>query len=422
MSTEQRFHALDASRAFALILGIALHASMSFFLGFPTLDRSPSDTLAVSFYVIHLFRMSLFFLIAGFFAHLLLERLGVRAFIKNRAKRIAVPMAIAWPILAPLCLAAIVWGPANTTAPQTNAPVPQPEGFPLMHLWFLYYLCGFYLLALALHALPIRDALTTALDRSFAFLTRTYLLPLVMAAPCFVVFLTTPELPLWFGIATPDFGLTPKLSAVLCYGSPFLTGWLLHRQSALLALLAKHWALHTALAIGLIIACLSLIGLTPDLSAPTRITGGATARLLYIAAYSLASSISCLAILGLALRFFNQASSTTRYLADASYWIYLLHLPLVFALQASVSALPWHWSVKFALILSATLGVLGLSYHYLVRPSFIGELLNGRRYPRVSTRSNTKAVTVNAAAFVAPSNALTASGPALAVSIKVSAC
>lgn len=381
MSTDQRFHALDASRGFALILGIVLHASMSFFLGFPTLDRSPSETLAVSFYVIHLFRMSLFFLIAGFFAHLLLKRLGARAFVKNRAKRIAVPMVIAWPILAPLCLAAIVWGFANTSAVQTTAPAPQPEGFPLLHLWFLYYLCGFYLLALALHALPIWDALTAALDRAFAFLTRTYLLPVLMALPCFLVFLGTPELPLWFGIATPDFGLIPKLSAVLCYGSPFLAGWFLHRQSALLELVATRWWLHSAIAIGLIVCCLSLIGITPDLLAPSKIAGGAATRLLYIAAYSLASAVSCLAILGVALRFFNRASGITRYLADASYWFYLMHLPIVFALQAAVAPLPWHWSLKFALIMSATMGVLGLSYHYLVRPSFIGELLNGRKYP-----------------------------------------
>jgi ABC-type multidrug transport system ATPase subunit len=38
--------------------------------------------------------------------------------------------------------------------------------------------------------------------------------------------------------------------------------------------------------------------------------------------------------------------------------------------------------VKFPLVLVASFAVLFLSYHYLVRPTFIGQLLNGRKYPR----------------------------------------
>ena len=60
----ERFHALDAARGFALLLGIVLHATMSFFLPIPAQDSSPSTTLAFGFYVIHSFRMSLFFLLA----------------------------------------------------------------------------------------------------------------------------------------------------------------------------------------------------------------------------------------------------------------------------------------------------------------------------------------------------------------------
>ena len=45
------------------------------------------------------------------------------------------------------------------------------------------------------------------------------------------------------------------------------------------------------------------------------------------------------------------ANATIRYVADASYWIYLVHLPIVAALQVLVGKLPWHWSIKFPLIL-----------------------------------------------------------------------
>jgi len=44
---------------------------------------------------------------------------------------------------------------------------------------------------------------------------------------------------------------------------------------------------------------------------------------------------------------------------------------------------PLHWSLKFPLILAITAALLLTSYHYLVRDTFIGKLLNGRRYPRL---------------------------------------
>jgi ABC-type multidrug transport system ATPase subunit len=89
-----------------------------------------------------------------------------------------------------------------------------------------------------------------------------------------------------------------------------------------------------------------------------------------------------LGLTGAALRFLSNFNATRRYLADASYWIYLAHLPLVVALQIWVSDWPLHWSVKYPFILIVSFAVLFLSYHYLVRPTFIGRLLNGRKYPR----------------------------------------
>jgi hypothetical protein len=41
--------------------------------------------------------------------------------------------------------------------------------------------------------------------------------------------------------------------------------------------------------------------------------------------------------------------------------------------------LPWHWSVKYLLCLGAATAVLLVSYHCVVRFTFIGAVLNGRR-------------------------------------------
>ena len=93
-----------------------------------------------------------------------------------------------------------------------------------------------------------------------------------------------------------------------------------------------------------------------------------------------------LGLTGAALRFLSNYSATRRYIADASYWIYLAHLPVVAAFQVWVGHWPLHWSVKYPFILVASFAILFVSYHYLVRPTFIGQLLNGRKYPRKPLR------------------------------------
>ena len=81
----ERLHALDAVRGGALLLGIVVHLSMSFWpIPFwPIRDNAPSSELLTMFGVLHIFRMSLFFVIAGFFARLVLEKRGARGFVAD---------------------------------------------------------------------------------------------------------------------------------------------------------------------------------------------------------------------------------------------------------------------------------------------------------------------------------------------------
>ncbi len=389
MSSTDRFHALDAARGFALLLGIVLHATMSFFIPIPAQDVSQSTALAVTFYVIHIFRMSLFFFIAGFFAHLLFHRRGARGFVKDRAKRILVPMTAGWLIVAPLSIAAVIWGLSRSFPnglPEELTKIEAPQGFPLTHLWFLYYLSIFYVLALGLRAafvaLDRNGALRDRLDIAIRAGIASYLAPLVLAAPTFAVLVLNEAWPVWFGVPTPDTGLTPKLPAVVAFGTAFALGWLMHRQVPVLGVLERQWLVNLGVAVALTVGALAIVGTTPSLASATTIEGGATARLVYAACYALAIWYWTFGLIGAATRFFAGASAVRRYLAEASYWFYLAHLPIVFGLQAALAPVQLHWSVKFPVIVGVTLGVLLVSYHYFVRSTFIGELLNGRRIPR----------------------------------------
>src|SRR5262249_35325266 len=103
------------------------------------------------------------------------------------------------------------------------------------------------------------------------------------------------------------------------------------------------------------------------------------------AIYALAIWTTTFAAIGLALRFMSGFNPTRRYLADASYWLYLIHIPIVMALQVAVSPLDWPCPIKFATILVGALSVMLVSYHLLGRYAFIGFVLNGHRLRREGT-------------------------------------
>jgi glucans biosynthesis protein C len=111
---------------------------------------------------------------------------------------------------------------------------------------------------------------------------------------------------------------------------------------------------------------------------PRPIVDHAT-RLAGCVCYALAIWTTTFAVIGLALRFLSGFSATRRYIADASYWLYLIHLPIVMALQVVVSQLDWPWPAKFVTILLVAVPVMFASYQLLVRYSVIASVLNGRR-------------------------------------------
>ena len=162
------------------------------------------------------------------------------------------------------------------------------------------------------------------------------------------------------------------------FGSAFGFGWLLQRQPALLQHWATRWPLHLAIALLATIGCLWHAGLAPRLVPATR----DIADLAYALAYAIAGWSWTFALVGLGLRFLSGHNRVRRYLADASYWIYLAHLPLVMALQVAMSRVQWPWFVEFALTLAVAMALLLISYDLFVRNGFIGAWLNGRRKPR----------------------------------------
>lgn len=387
-STSHRLHALDTVRGFALLAGVVLHSAMSFLPGFgavgwPIIDRSPSVALGITFYVIHVFRMTLFFMIAGYFGHLLFHRRGMRGFIANRALRILVPLVVGWIVVFPMIAVTSSWAVsiAAPATPITHPPLETPVlAFPLTHLWFLYALVWLYLGTLAVRSVIVRfdedGRWRAATDRAVRGLVASYAAPLVLAVPVFLALTSGLPWAHWFGITTPDQSLIPNLPATMAFTTAFGFGWLAHRQPHLLQRWQRQWPVHLAVAIGVTFLCIGIAGTTPQF-VPSPLDNRIR---IYAALYAVGSWCWTFGLIGIALRFFADDNPSRRYLSDASYWIYILHLPVVFLLQTALMNTPLHWGLKFPLIVGVALGLLLLSYHFFVRHTFIGEVLNGTRH------------------------------------------
>ncbi len=101
---DQRRHDLDALRAVAMLLGIALHAAIAFIPGnggWMIKDTQTNGLFALFIALIHGFRMPLFFLISGFFTMMLFRRRGLKSLLTHRLKRIFAPLVLAMFTIMP---------------------------------------------------------------------------------------------------------------------------------------------------------------------------------------------------------------------------------------------------------------------------------------------------------------------------------
>lgn len=390
IGSPDRLHGLDAVRGGALLLGIVFHAGFSFFPGdqfWLIADTQRSASVSGLSYVLHIFRMTIFFLLAGYFGRMQTYRLGVPTFIRDRLKRVGAPLVIFWPIMMVCFTILAIWGflVANGGVVPENPPEPPTmtlKTLPLTHLWFLYVLLLFYAGTLAGRALLSALRVKTPLGRLSDWVLRKVsligLLPIIMAIPITVAFLYHQNWHPFFGIPTPETGFVPNRVSLVAYGGAFGLGWLLQREPDHLHRAVRAWPMFLMVAIGLTGYCLAMVGTTVTYYQPLP----EHAVILYPWAYALSIWLWTFGLIGLALKVWSGESPVRRYIADASYWLYLIHLPIIMALQILVSQWAWPAELKYATILGLSIPLMLLSYEFLVRYTFIGGLLNGRKRTR----------------------------------------
>ncbi len=383
-----RLDYLDATRAFTLLLGIVFHASLSFmpvFMGWAVQDISTSPLVTMFVTVSHAFRMEAFFLLAGFFSHLAFHRKGAGEFARSRTIRIVVPFVVGWFILRPLVISGWIMGSASLRGDvdvlagllgglQSFSTLPAGI-FEGSHLWFLYYLALITALVLAARGLlnaaaSWRGALVRRADALVRWLAHSPMCPAILAVPTAVA--------LWFmrswSMDTPD-KLWPHFPALVVYSGFFALGWMLSRQRGLIPLFAAPTPPRWILA-GLGVASVLLLGeIERDPGHPWFLA----AHVAYAAGYALTMWSLVFLTIGVFRKLCPRPNAIVRYLADASYWMYLVHLPIVVWLQVAVAEASLHWSLKLAFISAMTIAICVFTYDLFVRSTFIGWTLNGRR-------------------------------------------
>ncbi|MEM9159289.1 MAG: acyltransferase family protein [Verrucomicrobiota bacterium] len=391
LSQSTRLDYLDSVRAFALLLGIVFHAALSFvptFIGWAVMDVSTSSIVTSFILVSHSFRMELFFLIAGFFSHMTFHKKGARTFLRSRFTRIAIPFLVGWFILRPLIVSGWIMGYQSMSGEAKilegliggclslgELPKDLLVG---THLWFLYCLLIVTSAALLIRqVLTINPKLHTASarigDATAKWLSTSRFAIIALSLPTTAGLLFMSD----WGMDTPDKSLIPHLPTFILYGGFFTFGWLLHRQQNLISQFARLSIARFALCIVSILACLILSEFQQDLGHPEY----QTIRTAFSFSYALMMWALVALTIGLFKRFLDHPSKYVRYIADSSYWLYLVHLPIVVWLQIAVAEIELHWAIKLPSISLLTVLISLLIYDLCIRPTFIGALLNGRRKP-----------------------------------------
>ncbi|GAB2666933.1 acyltransferase family protein [Arenimonas aestuarii] len=361
-ATQGRLHYMDHLRALSMLAGVFFHAALAYsplMHGlWPLADRQSSAGVDAAVWGLHLVRMPLFFLVAGFFSAWIASRRGGVALARQRVRRILLPFLVAWPLVWWSLSASTDWALANVQHPSplldmVRTWLAQPEA-PQMppgtaHLWFLVYLLIFAVLHWVAHTLELARLGRWLLDRHPACLL--LVLPVLIAPALATVSAPHPA---------PE-GLLPQFWALVFYGAFFALGTQVHARPDWLerARPLAPWLLAGGALLYLVLLWRLRIEL-PGAAMPVASWPVAVLEALL----SVWLTVFCLLA---GQRLLDRPNVAMRYLAHGAYWIYLLHLPLLFAIQYALMDLEWAWPLKFAMASAGTLAVCLLSYQLLVR-------------------------------------------------------
>jgi glucan biosynthesis protein C len=331
--------------------------------------------LDFSVFWLHLWRMALFFAVSGFLAAMAVRLWGPSEQVVRRLKRIGIPLVIAMLTVLPAMKFVVFWF-AQRQNPETDLPAVEYTfsnllGWQPFHLWFLVYLLAFNFVAVLAWVLLRRLPDLTAIGEQ----TFRRLLDSAFLIPVLALISVVPLMAGGFFVVPSgvDASLVPQPTALGYYGLFFGFGWMLWCcRDRLDAVESRPWK---RLAASLVTSVLAYLVWTGRLALPADIP----IRPVVLITSAIALWSTLFAVWGLVAKFLSDARPWVRYLADASYWIYLVHPPILFLIERSIAGSGYSPALRFIIASALTTGFALLTYSWLVRYSRIGAVLHGPR-------------------------------------------
>lgn len=340
-----RLHGLDLLRGVAMLLGIVYHAPAIYFidgawieaLNFLGLPSSPQPEGHYATWIVfsfaHLWRMPLFFILAGFFAAMIVERKGIASFARDRALRITGTLFV-FMVIFMISL--------NRDLGELN------------HMWFLWQLTLFSAATVVWHLAGL--APFGALKAGHLIL----LLPLVMVM-AHVLRVDQFQQPLAVHIQDP------VNIIVLIYYAPFyLIGMgLWHGRGTIHTLAETRWIVSWLVA-G--IAGTGLMLIDPNAALPDAVRAGASGTATLGMSFGL---------IGLVQRVVTRRHALIAWLLEGSYAIYILHFypTILLASGLELLGLP-QWIVVSGAISGGFIAAV-VQWYLFVRWTPLDALMNG---------------------------------------------
>ena len=398
-----RIHSLDAYRGVLMLLGIVIHSSFKFRGGEDDLITTAINHFALI--SVHVFRMPAFFMLSGFFTALLWKRYGAGGMLLNRFERLVLPLMVIMfgaPILLgyPALVIELYFNgepnPLRRAETMIAADVPLND---FLHLWFLYALIWITCITTwFIHwrrkrgrdGSKWRPWIRETFESPWRFVFILGGLNMLVAIPAGST--SVPVGTGWF--------LNP---AVLVYYTPFFgLGWLLFTSNTNLATSAdRAW---TLVAIGTICVVIQVaINITFEdtkSSADEDSIASAVIFVIILATWSIALFALTRGLMGLFFRYAASESFAWRYISDASYWVYLVHLIGTECVPMFIKVFKLPDILSFLALMTITTLVSFVTYDLFVRSTFLGRFLNGRRYKRLGWRLNGPGLVLIGSLFV----------------------
>ena len=357
-----RYHNLDFLRAFAMTMGLVMHAPLLFWqpdfakvFGIENIAPAEEWINIIGRYINN-WRMPLFFLLSGFFSILIIQRKGTSQFIRDRVIRVG--------------LTCLVFSSLYDIA----------DGrfdFTTHHLWFLYELIIFvFCFSFLYRVKTIKDLFDRKISTQIFLILFVWLVATVPVANI----LNNWWHPLAWKPSTTYFDL--KLGNLVYYFSYFLIGVIFYSNQHIFTKLKDG---KTILIIGMLAVLAFLLRVQSDY----LIVGDAHLKDLaqmqfdpvMVICNSLLIGVNtilwCLFFIGLTSKFITSGSAILRWFVELSYPIYIIHIIPIVMMSALFYRAGFSQPIVFVLTIIAGFIVCIILYYILIKFTPLNWLING---------------------------------------------